>query len=63
MPPAANKRYRGDTVGGPRTTIKVSEQVKAALDRIKERNGHTSYDSVIRYLLWRAGEGEEVAAR
>ena len=50
-------------MGGPRTTIKVSEQVKAALDRIKERNGHTSYDSVIRYLLWRAGEVEEVAAR
>ena len=51
-------------MGGRRSvSIKVSEQVKAALDRIKERNGHTSYDSVIRYLLWRAGEVEEVAAR
>jgi len=38
------------------TTIWVSEYVKKRLDEIKERNGHKSYDSVLRYLLERAGE-------
>ena len=36
--------------------VGVSEQVKKVLDEIKKRNGHTSYDSVIRYLLMKAGE-------
>jgi len=31
--------------------IRVSEQVKERLEEIKKRNGHTSLDSVIRYLL------------
>jgi len=43
-------------VGGRRVSIKVSEQVKAVLHRIKERDGHASYDSVIRALLYKAGE-------
>jgi len=30
------------------TTIWVSEYVKKRLDEIKERNGHKSYDSVLR---------------
>jgi len=36
--------------------IKVSEQVYERLMEIKRRNGHTSFDSVIRYLLWKSGE-------
>jgi len=31
--------------------IRVSRQVKEKLDEIKKRNGHSSYDSVIRELL------------
>ena len=31
--------------------IRVSEQVKKQLDEIKGRNGHTSHDSVMRFLL------------
>ena len=31
--------------------IKVSRQVKEKLDEIKKRNGHSSYDSVIRELI------------
>ena len=38
------------------TTIQVSDYVKERLDKIKKRNGHTSYDSVLRYLLTRSGE-------
>ena len=38
------------------TTIWVSKQIKGVLDEIKKRNGHTTYDSVIRYLLMKAGE-------
>ena len=38
------------------TTIQVSEYVKSKLDKIKKRNGHTSYDSVLRYLLNKGGE-------
>ena len=38
------------------TTIWVSRQVKDKLEEIKRRNGHSSFDSVIRYLLMRAGE-------
>jgi len=41
-----------------RTTILVSLKTKRMLDRIKERNGHTSLDSVIKYLLMKAGEWE-----
>jgi len=37
--------------------IRISEHVYKKLKEIKERNGHTSLDSVIRYLLMRAGEG------
>lgn len=33
------------------TTIQVSDHVKAQLDEIKERNGHTSMDSVVRFLI------------
>jgi len=43
------------------TTIWVSEYVKKKLDKIKERNGHKSYDSVLRYLLERAGESDFIA--
>lgn len=39
--------------------IKVSEYVKERLDSIKSRNGHTSLDSVIRYLLMKAKETSE----
>ena len=38
------------------TTVGLSDYVKKKLDKIKERNGHTSQDSVIRYLLDKAGE-------
>jgi len=31
--------------------IRISEYVKERLEKIKRRNGHTSIDSVIRYLL------------
>jgi predicted CopG family antitoxin len=37
-------------------TIKVSQQVYDKLESIKQRNGHTSVDSVLRYLLMKAGE-------
>lgn len=33
------------------TTVSVSQYVKKKLDEIKDRNGHTSMDSVIRTLL------------
>jgi len=33
------------------TTIQISKHVKKKLDELKKRNGHTSYDSVLRYLL------------
>jgi len=36
--------------------IRVSDYVKENLERIKERDKHKSYDSVIRYLLLRSGE-------
>jgi len=39
-------------------TIGLSDQVKERLIEIKERDGHTSFDSVLRYLLRRAGENE-----
>jgi len=32
-------------------TIGISEYVKGKLDDLKRRYGHTSYDSVLRYLL------------
>jgi hypothetical protein len=38
------------------TTIQVSDYVKKELDKIKKRNGHSTYDSVVRYLLMKAGE-------
>jgi len=38
------------------TTIQVSIFVKKLLDDIKETNGHTSYDSVLRYLLSKEGK-------
>ena len=44
------------------TTIWISEYVKKKLDKIKERNGHKSYDSVLRYLLERAGESDFIAS-
>ena len=40
------------------TTIWVSKQVKERLERIKKRNGHKTFDGVIRYLLMKAGEWE-----
>jgi len=40
------------------TTVKVSNQVKKVLDNIKNRNGHSSMDSVIRYVLIKAKEME-----
>lgn len=40
------------------TTVKVSNQVKKVLDDIKDRNGHSSMDSVIRYVLIKAKEME-----
>lgn len=36
--------------------LRVSDYVKEKLDKIKNRNTHTTYDSVIRYLLAKAGE-------
>ena len=36
--------------------IKVSPQTKAKLEEIKRRNGHSSLDSVIKWLLAKAGE-------
>ena len=41
--------------------IRVSEQVKKQLDEIKGRNGHTSHDSVIRFLLSNPCKGTECA--
>jgi len=38
------------------TTIQVSNYVKKKLDNIKNRNGHSSQDSVLRYLINKAGE-------
>jgi len=38
------------------TTIWVSQYVKEKLEKIKERDKHKSYDSVLRYLLLKAGE-------
>lgn len=35
------------------TSISISKYAKKKLDEIKERNGHTSMDSVIRTLLLR----------
>lgn len=32
-------------------TVDVSEHVKSELDRIKDDEGHRSYDSVVRTLL------------
>lgn len=32
-------------------TVELSEHVKSELDRIKEDEQHTSYDSVVRTLL------------
>lgn len=32
-------------------TIEVSEYVKSELDRIREDEGHKSYDSVVRVLV------------
>lgn len=32
-------------------TVMVSEHVKGELDRLKDEEGHTSYDSTIRTLL------------
>jgi len=40
-------------------TIKVSDQVYGRLDKIKERDGHKSFDSVLRYLLVKVGENED----
>lgn len=40
------------------STVQVSDAVKSELDAIKERDEHTSYDSVIRTLLLRADELE-----
>lgn len=40
-----------------KTTIQLSRYVQKRLEDIKNRNGHTSYDSVIRYLLNKTGEG------
>ena len=36
--------------------IRVSDYVHSKLKAIKERDNHKSYDSVIRYLLMKAGE-------
>ena len=36
--------------------VPVSEYVKSELDDIKEREDHTSYDSVIRTLLGEYGQ-------
>ena len=36
--------------------IDVSEVVKNILDRVKEREGHKSYDGTIRSLLYRTKE-------
>ena len=38
--------------------IRVSDQVWRRLRELQRRNGHTSLDSVIRYLLMKAGEWE-----
>jgi hypothetical protein len=37
--------------------IRITQKVQEKLDEIKKRNGHQSYDSVIRYLLEKSGEG------
>lgn len=47
--------YCGDTVGGK--TIKVSQQVYDRLMSIKARNGHTTLDSVVRWLLEKSEVG------
>jgi len=39
------------------SALRVSEYVKEKLDKIKKRDKHTTYDSVVRYLLLKAGEG------
>jgi len=36
--------------------IRVSDYVYGRLEAIKKRDSHKSYDSVIRYLLMKAGE-------
>ena len=33
------------------TTIWVTKHVKGQIDAIKERNGHQTYDSIMRYFL------------
>ncbi|MHA1263499.1 MAG: hypothetical protein ACTSSA_15735, partial [Candidatus Freyarchaeota archaeon] len=33
------------------TTIWLSIKVKEELDKIKDRNGHSNYDSVLRFLI------------
>lgn len=33
------------------TTIQVSDSVKSRLDALKEREEHTSYDSLLRVML------------
>lgn len=33
------------------THIRVSDYVKEKLDEIKKRNGHSSHDSVLRFLI------------
>jgi len=40
--------------------VNVSEPVKERLEAIKARNGHKSFDSVIRYLL---GEGVDAVIK
>lgn len=37
--------------------IKVSEQVHGKLEEIKEENGHTSFDSTIRQLIYEYESG------
>jgi len=36
--------------------IRISKQVKTRFEEIKKRDGHSSMDSVARYLLNKAGE-------
>ena len=38
--------------------VRVSDYVYERLEIIKRRDGHKSFDSVIRYLLMKAGELE-----
>ena len=53
---ALDKGYCGYNMSGK--TIKLTLPVYDKLEEIRKRNGHQTFDSVVRYLLMKAGELE-----